>query len=75
MGDDQRQTGERIREFMAARLVTQDRIAERLGISQSQVSRRLSGEIAFRLPELALIAHELNVPMGALIGEPADVAS
>lgn len=56
---------------MARRGVSQTRVAERLGISQSAVSARLSGRTPFDVNELVTIADFLGVPVTALIGERA----
>jgi transcriptional regulator with XRE-family HTH domain len=47
-------------------------LAKRLGVSQSGVSRRLSGEYAWRDTELAELARLLNVSLSQLLGaEPS----
>jgi len=38
-------------------------LAEPLGISETQVSKRLSGEVAFNVPELEIVAEVLAVPV------------
>lgn len=60
-----------IRAEMARQGVTQREIAEVLGISQSQVSLRLLGQIAFNVPELERIAARLHVPVTQLLQSPA----
>lgn len=43
---------------------TQDDAAAWLGIGQSSLSRRLTGEVPFKVHELVLIAENLGVPVG-----------
>lgn len=38
-------------------------LAAPLGISEQQVSKRLSGEVAFNVPELEIVADVLGVPV------------
>lgn len=50
---------------------SQSEIATALGLSQTGVSRRLSGRVAFDGPELAALAALLDVPVAAFFGESA----
>lgn len=59
--------GATVRAELARRKRNQRELAEALGISQTQVSRRLAGEIAFNVDELAIVAAFLGVPMSLLI--------
>jgi transcriptional regulator with XRE-family HTH domain len=45
-------------------------VAAVLGQPQPQISKRLSGEIPWRLTELQAIATHLNIPVSRLIDEP-----
>jgi transcriptional regulator with XRE-family HTH domain len=52
--------------------VTQASLAATLGLHQSTVSRKLSGEIAWRVNELDKLARALDVPLSQLLGaEPS----
>jgi len=51
-----RRVGERIRAAMSAAGLTQQRVADDLGIPQSQLSRRLSGLISFDVAEVEKVA-------------------
>lgn len=53
--------------------VTQGSLAELLGISQAQVSARMTDRIAWRLPELRAIADHLEIPLSRLTDAPRDV--
>jgi transcriptional regulator with XRE-family HTH domain len=52
-----------IRAEMARQRITQMALAARLGRSQPYVCRRLTGEVAFDLAELELVAEALGVPL------------
>lgn len=52
---------------MAAAAVSQTRLAEALGMSQSSVSRRLTGEAPFDVNELGAIAEVLGVELADLL--------
>lgn len=67
------ETGANVRAEMARRGVSQTDLSARLGMNQSQISKRLSGTIAFTIDELVAIATTLGVPLTALL--PADVAA
>lgn len=64
-------TGDRVRRAMAEAGVKQTDAAAAIGITQGQLSRRLSGRIAFRVDELATIARLCRVPTASLLPEPA----
>lgn len=53
---------------------TQDRVAAALGISQPQLSKRLSGLIAFDVVDLQKIADLLSIPVGDLLQAPERAA-
>lgn len=76
---DRRDIGRRVREAMLARFpvgVTQNAIAEELGLSPDRLSRSLSGERAFSSAELARAAHLFRADIHHLItGEPDPVSA
>lgn len=51
---------------MADAGLTQQRVADSLGILQSQLSRRLSGQVSFDLTELEQVAELCGVPTSQL---------
>jgi transcriptional regulator with XRE-family HTH domain len=57
------------RMLVAREQVRQSAIAEELGLSQSQVSRRLAGVTKFSADELQRLAQLLNVSVTELYGE------
>jgi len=59
--------GANVRAEMARRRITQDRVADLLGISQPQVSKRLNGDIAFDVVELDKLADLLGIPAATLL--------
>jgi transcriptional regulator with XRE-family HTH domain len=61
-------TAAAVRGALAARRVKQTQVAEKLGISQPAVSKRLSGQRQFSIAEIQLLAEWLDVPVGDLIG-------
>lgn len=63
-----------VRAEMARKTVKQRAVAERLGISQTQVSRRLSGRVAFNVDELQTIAELLGVPVTTFLATPERAA-
>jgi transcriptional regulator with XRE-family HTH domain len=58
--------GANVRAEMARRGITQATLAQHLGISQAQVSKRLSGAIAFDVNELHGVAGFLGVSIDLL---------
>lgn len=67
------QTAERIaanvRAEAARRQVTQTMLADRLGLTQPGMSRRMLGRVPFSAAELAAVAEVLSVSVVDLIGE------
>lgn len=59
--------GANIKAEMARRGATQEQLAELLGVSQGQVSRRLNGEITFNVVEVDQIATWLRVEITDLV--------
>lgn len=51
--------------------VTQAQVAQELDISQSQISRRLRGEIAFNVIELDVVAKLCGITAASLMEEVA----
>ena len=60
-----------VRAEMARRRVTQDQVAQRLGLSQSAVSRRLGGHLPFDVAELSAVAEILGVTPASLLDDVA----
>lgn len=61
--------GANVRAEMARKRLSQSALAERLNLTQQMLSRRISGQLAFRVDELHEIAAVLGVPVSDLIGE------
>lgn len=62
--------GRRISTLMHDAGITQGAMAERMGLTQAAISRKLSGERPWFADELAAAAAILGVSVGALFGEP-----
>ena len=60
---------DRLRGLMAEGRVPQKSLAGHLGVSQSYLSRRLTGQVDFKLSELEAIAAALDVPLTRLLGQ------
>ena len=69
------QTGRNVRAEMARAGVSQIDLAERVGLSQSGLSKRLRGDVPFDVNELDAIATALGVPVVSLLPQPEAVAS
>ena len=63
--------GHNVRAEMTRQSFSQTQVARALGVSQSGISRRLLGVIAFDVTELTTLAHLFGVPASQLLGEPA----
>jgi hypothetical protein len=63
-----------VRAAMARRRVSQGDLADHLEVSQAAVSRRLSGEVAWSVPELVAIALFLDVAVETLLSPSSAVA-
>ena len=61
-------TAATVRAEMARRRVPQIKLAQHLGLSQTAISRRMSGETDFTVTELQAVAALLDVPAGDLLG-------
>lgn len=71
-------TGANVKAEMARAGIGQVQLAARLGLSQTAVSSRLRGVVAFNVDELAAVARVLEVPLSALVAEepaPAPTAT
>ena len=68
------QTGRNVRAEMARAGVSQIDLAERVGLSQSGLSKRLRGVVPFDVNELDSIATALDVPIADLLPSKVDVA-
>lgn len=65
-----------VREAMARKKISGRSLADQLRMPQSVFSRRMTGEVAFTVDELAAIAAELDEPLtGLLAGLPPVGAS
>ncbi|MEO3927866.1 helix-turn-helix transcriptional regulator [Micromonosporaceae bacterium B7E4] len=60
-------TAEEIRVHLARRRMSAAELSRRTGLKQPYVSRRMTGEIAFDLDDLEVIARELGVKVADLI--------
>lgn len=60
---------EEIRVVLARRKMSAADLARRIGTKPQVLSRRMTGDVAFDLDELQIIARELGVSVAALIGE------
>lgn len=59
------------RAVLARERTKQSDVAEALGLSRSQLSRRLSGQISFSAEEIAHLAQFAGVPVGQFFGAVA----
>ena len=62
-------TAEEVRALMARRRVSQEVLATVIGVTQTQVSKRLRGRIPFDVDEIELIADYFQVDPRDLLGE------
>jgi transcriptional regulator with XRE-family HTH domain len=60
-----------IRAELGRQRLSQADLARRLGVSRPWVSRRLSGQTALSIPDIARIAHELGVAVTPFVA-PVD---
>lgn len=60
-----------IRSHLAYRRLTQGDLAEALGVSQTQVSARLRGEVRWSVADLVAVADWLDVHPSQLLGDAA----
>lgn len=59
-----------LRAEMARKRVTQDDLAQAIGLSQPAIGRRMSGQVDWGLSELQVVADLLGMPLAALVAEP-----
>lgn len=64
--------GATVRAELARRNIKQRQLAEVLGIAQTQISRRLAGDVAFNVDELAVVATFLGMSVSDLVGTRAE---
>lgn len=64
----------RVRAEMAAQRRTQGELAEALGVTVSQVARRVNGEVPFSASHLARTARFLGVSADTLLGDQVGAA-
>lgn len=60
-----------IRAVMARQGLTQEELSERIGVRQSWVSKRLTGNVRLALVDVDRIARALGVPLSQLLLPPA----
>ncbi|MCD2461996.1 helix-turn-helix domain-containing protein [Streptomyces sp. MBT42] len=60
--------GQRLRELRTEAGLSQDQLADRIGMERRSIQRYESGERDPRYTELLLIADALGVPVAALVG-------
>lgn len=74
MGEDfTKRVAAEVRAEMARQKVSQETLCTRIGMSQSTLSRRITGEYPFDTSELARIAAALGVPVARFL--PNEVAA
>lgn len=61
--------GAEVRAWLGRRSMTQSALADILGYTQPQVSRRLKGLQPFRVDELLTITTHMNITLGQLLGD------
>lgn len=62
-----KQIGQNVRAELVRLGFGQDKLAEMLGVSQPQISKRLAGTIGFEAAELVRIAETLGIPAARLV--------
>ncbi|WP_183358236.1 helix-turn-helix domain-containing protein [Garicola koreensis] len=60
--------GREIKAWLARHSLKQTDLADVIGVAQKNVSRRLRGEIPFRIDELLAITQALDITLGQLLG-------
>lgn len=69
------QIGRNVRAELARLGKGQDALADLLGVSQPQISKRLAGVIGFEAAELVRIAAEFDIPMSRLVETPTSASA
>lgn len=67
-----RAIGAALREALRRRGIRQEGAAATLGLSQAAISRRLAGEVPWRIEELEALAELLGIPLAELLQPVAD---
>lgn len=62
-----RQIGQNVKAELIRLGLGQEKVADLLGISQPQVSKRIAGSIGFEAAELVKIAEGLGIPVARLV--------
>lgn len=70
-----RQIGQNVKAELIRLGIGQERLAEILGVGQSQISRRIAGTIGFEAAELVQIANELNIPVSRFVDNPTPASA
>lgn len=71
MTTNSKSTGDLVRDALFHARVSQRTAAQRLGLSQAAISRRLSGDVDFTVSQLAEVAKMLDRPITAFIATEA----
>lgn len=66
---------DKVRGVAAEKRFTQQRIAEVLGISRTQITERYQGRVPFTATEIFTLAEALDVPLGRLFPDVAERAA
>lgn len=66
-----RQIGQNVKAELVRHGLGQDRVAELLGVTQPQISKRIAGTIDFEAAEVARVAYLLQVPVERLMDVPS----
>lgn len=66
-----KEIGRRVHGLMRQKFYTHEQLADRLGITRQQVSKRLSGAIKWPAVEVSIVAAWLGVPIADLVPEIA----
>lgn len=64
---------ERVKHIREQKRISQESVAYELGMSQSQYSRRESGEVNFLAEEIGLLSQALDTKISEIYGEQANV--
>lgn len=70
-----RQIGQNVKAELIRLGIGQERLAEILGVGQSQISRRIAGTIGFEAAELVQIATKLNIPVARFVDTPTPASA
>lgn len=68
-----RQIGQNVKAELIRLGLSHEDLGRVLNLSQSQATRRLSGQIAFSAAEIARIAHDLKIPADRMLEVPANL--